>query len=504
MQRMIVVLSASFALVAGPTSSFADGKLDLPRTVASLGTYGGVAYAEYSGFFSGRTSTGDYRVPYRIHAPADPSLSNQTIMIDVPHIVGGSMIPDAFVTRPTFYGNHFMHGSVGYSVATFAPGVLTNRILDPNANGVFVHGGVTLPGDSGLTDDEITVDFARALQTDPVARALVGTVQYRYLSGFSEGTSAVVRIAMSGRAEGVFDLLMPFVGAPDLRDALRLGRYSGKIAAINSEFEWFWQDAHDTGEFANYRYWIEPGAPHADDALVGWTDFAVQESPAAYHYQTRARFQQAHEWVTMGIAPPASTRLATTSVRPNCPSIVPSVGLYPGVYVARDANCNALLVDTDGNPAPRLPFIELGEAQYISDFTATYCTPGTETCNWCPDGLPWVPCNSSFSPPRYSELVRPDGAPFGFSSFGDYLAAFNSKVDVLLAGRYILASDAAFLKQHAALSQCLASPCGAGSDLTFTGNYHDYYSQFVDLLTSPVAQPNRGAWVSSSFAPTRH
>jgi hypothetical protein len=504
MQRLLVALSATFALVAGSASSFADGKLDLPRTVASLGTYEGVAYNEYSGFFSGRTSTGDYRVPYRIRAPADPRLSNQTILIDVPHIVGGAMISDAFVTRPAVYGNHFMDGSVGYSSQTFAPGVLTNRMLDPNANGVFVHGGVILPGDTGLTDDEITVDFARALQTDPVARALVGTVHYRYLSGFSEGTLALVRITVSGRAEGVFDLIFPFVGAPDLRDAFRLGRYSGKIAAINSEWEWFWQDAHDTGEFANYRYWIEPGAPHADDALVGWTDFALQESPAQYSYQARARFQQAHDWVTKGIAPPASTHLVTSNLPSSCPPIFPSGSLYSGVYLARDANCNALLVDTDGNPAPRLPFVELGEAQYVTAFTATYCTPGTANCNWCPDGFPWAPCNSSFSPPRYFELVRPDGTPYGFSTFGDYLAEFNRRVDALLAGRYILAGDATFLKQHAALSQCLSSPCGAGSDLTFTGNYHDYYSQFSDPLTTPVAQPNRGAWVSSSFPPTRH
>src|SRR5829696_6980867 len=66
-----------------------------------------------------------------------------------------------------------LHASVGYST-TF------NRILDPTAQGVFINGGVIVG--NGRTDDEIIVDFARALRTDSVARALIGPAARRYLA----------------------------------------------------------------------------------------------------------------------------------------------------------------------------------------------------------------------------------------------------------------------------------------------------------------------------------
>src|SRR5262249_24535037 len=155
-----------------------------------------------------------------------------------PHFGGGPQVPDAFVTRPVFYGNRFMHGAVGYSLVSFGDGItITNRILDPTAPGVFIHGGVIYPFEDGTTDDEIIVDFARALATDRVARTLVGTVDYRYISGFSDSSDPVERIVVSGRAENVFDLVMPYIAdatydarTADLRDAFALGRFTGKIA----------------------------------------------------------------------------------------------------------------------------------------------------------------------------------------------------------------------------------------------------------------------------------
>src|SRR4051794_33778527 len=71
-----VCLNASPALAAGV----------LARPVASsAGTYGGIKYMQYDGTFSGRTSTGDYRVPYRITAPADPFQGNRTVLVEPPH-----------------------------------------------------------------------------------------------------------------------------------------------------------------------------------------------------------------------------------------------------------------------------------------------------------------------------------------------------------------------------------------------------------------------------------
>jgi hypothetical protein len=56
------------------------------------------------------------------------------------------------------------------------------------------------------------------------------------------------------------------------------------------------------------------------------------------------------------VALPPSTRLATT---------------HGDEEMARDAAGNALLVDIAGNPAPRLPYVELGEATFITGFLGT-------------------------------------------------------------------------------------------------------------------------------------
>src|SRR3712207_3380599 len=168
-----------------------------------LGTFGGVQYVQYDGFFVGKTSTGDFRVPYRISAPANPgpAIGNNTVLVEPPHNAAGAYLREGYLGMPFLFGRGFLHATVGYSMAT--PDTFAGRILnlDPAAQGVFINGGVVLPEENGRTDDEIVVDFARALRSDPLARALMGPVARCYLAGFSDSADPVKRIVASGLAE---------------------------------------------------------------------------------------------------------------------------------------------------------------------------------------------------------------------------------------------------------------------------------------------------------------
>src|SRR5215211_6663834 len=166
-----------------PSTASAAGKLQPVLKTSSLGTFGGVKYVQYDGLFVGTTSRGNYRVPYRISTPANPRRANRsTVLVEPPHFALGTYLREGWLGRPFLFGRGFLHASVGYSLAS-PPGSgvsITSRILDPTAQDVFIDGGVVLPGEDGRTDDEIIVDFARALRSDPIALALMGSAARRY------------------------------------------------------------------------------------------------------------------------------------------------------------------------------------------------------------------------------------------------------------------------------------------------------------------------------------
>src|SRR5215204_5178334 len=364
------------ALPAFPSTASAAGTLQ-PPSKTSLGTFKGVEYFQYEGLFAGKTSTGKYSVPYRISAPANPrSANSSTVLVEPPHFAMGTFLRESYLGRPFLFGEGFMHASVGYSTGS-PPGFggsISNRILDPAATGVFIDGGVVLPGEKGRTDDEIIVDFARALRSDPVARARIGPAARRYLAGFSDAAEPVKRIVASGLAEGVFDMALPITTGDenDPQVSIREGKYSGKIISVASEFEWYWGRAlEDRGMTPDqYRYFIVPGTPHIPDPLCDGT-LSNRTTPAGWQPALRAHFLQGHDWVTQGEAPPTSTRLATTSGA-----------------IARDSNGNALLVDITGASAPRLPFVELGEATFIVPIPGATQPPGVLQGTYAPQPPP--------------------------------------------------------------------------------------------------------------------
>jgi hypothetical protein len=423
---------ASLGLLALPvfsSTAYAAGELQPVLKTSLLGTFRGVKYFQYDGLFVGETSTGKYSVPYRISAPANlRSARRSTVLVEPPHFAQGTFLRESYLGRPFLFNRGFVHASVGYS--TFA-----NRILDPTAHDVFIEGGVV--DDNGHTDDEIIVDFARVLRSDP-AVALIGPAARRYLAGFSDSSDPVKRIVASGLAEDVFDLVVPIItwdmdNPQDNPEAsIEADKYSGKVISVNSELEWHVGRAlEDRGTSPDhYRYFIVPGTPHISDPLCDGS-LGNRTTPAGWQPALRAHFLQGHEWVTQGVAPPTSTRLATTS----------------GGAIARDVKGNALLVDTTGTSAPRLPFVELGEATFIVPRALT--------------GLDRLLGTYAPQPPPTIEDLS-------FPSFEDYLAAFEKALNAQKQAGYMLKEDAKVLLERANLSP----------PATFTQNYHDRYEVF--------------------------
>lgn len=418
--------AASLGTAALGSPALANGTLSSP-TASPAGTYGGIQYVQYDGVFAGQTSTGTYRVPYRIVAPSKSKKGNDAVLVEVPHANAASGALDFTLGRDFLLSRGFAHAGVGYSTADFTepggpPGNL--RILDPSVPGVFINGGYTDPDVGGQTDEEIVVDFGRALKSDPVAKSILGPLKWRYLTGYSDSSAPVLDIVNSGQAEGVFDLIAPHVTfGSDPQIVIANHGYSGKVVLLNSE----WQvesssDLIDRGVApGQYRFYQVAGAPHVSDFLDP-PNFWSATTPASYQPELRAHFIQGHRWVTDGKSPPPSTRLLTD-----------------GGGLVRDANGNSIVVDRHGKRVARLPFVELGEARYFGDdFTGTY------------DQV------KSFT-------------QLGFNSAPGYLKAFDKKLDDYVKAMGILDGDAQAMRCRAALDPTR----------TFTESYRDNYAPFV-------------------------
>jgi hypothetical protein len=430
-KRELIGLLAALAALACPANAVADGKLQQPLTASDLGTFDGITYRSYSGFFVGKTSTGNYRVPYEVAGPARPVLGNGTVLVEPPHFAVGTVVGDHWLGPDLLFGGRFSYGAVGWSTATLE-GEVTNRILDPGASGVFIHGGGPLPGEDGRTDDEIIVDFARALGNDRVALRLLGSVERRYLTGASDSSETVKRIIDSGLADGLFELALPITTDQpfDPQVAIAAGRYRGKVITVDSEFEWFYARAAEDrgGSPGLYRSYFVPGTPHIPDPLCSF--FSNETTPASWKPELRARFVQGNAWVRTGAPPPPSTRLATTS----------------SGEIERDSNGNAVLVDITGQPVPRLPFVELGEATFVTGFLGTY---------------------QPQPPPSIQEL--------GYSTHSEYLAAFDGAIANQLSAGSLLPADAQSLRDRARLAPPAA----------FTENYFASYEDFRSSQPCP-------------------
>ena len=228
----LVVFCVGACLLA--PAAGAEGTLGAP-TSAVIGGAPGVVFVQFDGVVSGRTSTGAYRVPYRITIPAPPARTNRTVVVEPPHFALGLGALEQLLGLRFLLARGFAHAGIGWSTASFGDG-LDLRILDPGADDVVIDGGVA--DGNGRTDDEIVVDFARALTSDGHARAMLGRVDHRYLIGVSDSSDPVLRLVASGRAEGAFEFVLPVVAeGHESRSALAAGRYLGKVIVVDSEAE---------------------------------------------------------------------------------------------------------------------------------------------------------------------------------------------------------------------------------------------------------------------------
>ena len=275
------------------------------RQSSPAGTYDGIQYVQYDGLFAGRprpapTASRIGSSHRRIRRRATGPFSSRYLIAN-----GGLGALDFALGRNFLLSRGFSHAGVGYSTADFTepggpPGNL--RILDPSVPGVFINGGYTDPDVGGQTDEEIVVDFGRALKIDPVAKSILQTLKWRYLTGFSDSSVPVLDIVNSGDAEGVFDLIAPHVAfGADPQIVIANHGYSGKVVILNSE----WQaepsaDLIDRGVApGQYRFYQVAGAPHVSDFLDP-PDFWSMTTPASYQPELRAHFIQGHLWVVDG------------------------------------------------------------------------------------------------------------------------------------------------------------------------------------------------------------
>ncbi|HET9666493.1 MAG TPA: alpha/beta hydrolase domain-containing protein, partial [Desertimonas sp.] len=294
----LVVFCVGACLLA--PAAGADGTFDAP-TSAVIGGAPGVVFVQFDGIFSGRTSTGAYRVPYRITIPAPPARTNGTVVVEPPHFALGLGALEQLLGLRFLLSRGFAHAGIGWSTASFGDG-LDLRILDPGADRVFVDGGVA--DGNGRTDDEIVVDFARSLTRDGHARAMLGRVDRRYLTGFSDSSGPVLRLVASGRANEVFDFVLPVVAeGHESRSALAAGRYLGKVIVVDSEVEAAAAEVVDNGvPGSRSRSYAVAGTAHMPDFL-GFPSFTTMSTPASFEPELRAHFLHGHRWVVDRKAP---------------------------------------------------------------------------------------------------------------------------------------------------------------------------------------------------------
>jgi hypothetical protein len=205
--------------------------------------------------------------------------------------------------------------------------------------------------------------------------------------------------------------------------ALASGRYKGKLIVVNSEGEGASASFVDRGAAPQqYRFHAVAGTPHVADPLSPF--FTNRTTPASYHAAVRAHFLQGHEWARGGPPPPSSTQLK----------------LAADGTLARDANGNAIAQNRSGQPVPRLPIVELGEAHFISGFTGSF------------DAVKTI-------------------AGLGFANHRAYLQAFEARLDDYARAGFILNEDLDEMRSRAALCP----------PLTFTETYRDHYEDFVAI-----------------------
>lgn len=415
--------------IAGPSlATFADG------ASTPFGTFNGIAYLRHTGFFEGVTTLGEFRVPYEIIAPDDPSLGNGTVLVEPPHFAFGPVGRDVVLGRGFLFASGLSYAAVGF-------GEHGRNILDPTASGLVLAGApVANPGafnPAGTLDEEIIVQFSQALTSESFAVEILGPAARRYAFGSSQ-TAAVLletqRSVAGTESQGLFDLTVLYVAlwhAPfpgeQVFDFLS-GEFEplggvGRVLFVESEGDQVISDAEQfrraVGE-PGYRVYELAGAAHLPAAT----------NPLDHAPVVRALFVAGDRWVRSGMEPPPSTLLEAAPGG----QIDPVYGFETGI--ARDGDLNAL-------GGVRLPDLAVARARFIASDPATL-----------PPGIPPVfailtgnMVDLACEPAPGSTTDEPR-----FRTHGAYVNAFTRQVNELQSRGFLLGADAEVLKQRAAES----------------------------------------------------
>ncbi len=126
-----MVIAVALAFVVPSSATAQDPFSDVAR--APFGSFASVEYLRITGRFSGRTSLGDFRVPFEIVAPADPRRGNGTVLVEPPHYQLGPVSRDLVLGRSFLFDRGFVYAAVGFGNSGL-------NILDSTANDTQIAG----------------------------------------------------------------------------------------------------------------------------------------------------------------------------------------------------------------------------------------------------------------------------------------------------------------------------------------------------------------------------
>jgi len=407
------------------------------HAVGPFGTFGGVDFVRHSGRFVGTTSDGAFRVPFEIVAPTDPGQGSGSVLVEAPHWAFAPIGRDLILGRELIFGRGISYGSVGY-------GTDGGEILDASATDAVIAGEPVMnPGAltfAGRFDEEILIQFAAALGSEPLALQILGPVLRIYAYGQSRSADAMVvmldRLSETTGSD-LFDLT--FIHAPSWRiefpyppGLFEDGRQFeepftpfedvGRVVFLQAEGDLMAFAAEEFEQAANrpeYRVYQVTGAAHLPTATNPLDHWAVM----------RAIFVAGDEWVTSGVSPPPSTLVDAAPGG----QIDPLYGVETGI--ARDEDLNAL-------GGVRLPDLEAGRALFVAS------DPATSTL-----GIPFLgPLTGSLVELACKPAPGSSSADPRLASHGDYVSRIVEQANALRKAGFLLDEDIEALIERAAES----------------------------------------------------
>ncbi len=322
----------------------------------AFGSFAGVQYTRLTGRFSGKTSLGDFRMPFELVAPADPRRGNRTVLVEPPHDLLGPFCRDAVLGRRFVFDGGFAYAAVGFGNSGL-------NVLDSTASDARLAGAPLVrrrPGVSegagSTVDEEILIQFVNALTESAFAREALGPIERRYALGLSQTSAALLETLNHPQGRGLFDLtvLLITMWRPPWQSPGVLERLEGafeppsgvaRVIFVESEGDLLLSEA------ASFRR-VAPLEGFRVYELAGLSHRPTTSNPTDGSPVARAMFLRGDAWVRQGTPPPASVLL---EVAPSG-AVDPVHGIHTGI-----------LRDDDGNArgGVRLPDVAIGRARFV-------------------------------------------------------------------------------------------------------------------------------------------